>query len=71
MIHLGALPGSPGFDGDFDGIAPTGAQLELPLAIFTTILDGKIVEDREFYDTGTILAQLGAFPSGELSGDER
>ena len=45
-------------DGDFDGIPPTGAQLELPLAIFTRICDGKIVEDREFYDTGTMLAQL-------------
>lgn len=49
-------------DGDFDGIPPTGARLELPLAIFTRILDGRIVEDREFYDTGTMLAQLGLSP---------
>ena len=46
-------------DGDFEGLAPTGAQLELPLAIFTRIVDGKIAEDREFYDTATMLAQLG------------
>lgn len=46
-------------DGEFEGIPPTAAALELPLAIFTTIVDGRIVEDREYYDTGTLLAQLG------------
>lgn len=46
-------------DGDFDGVAPTGAHLELPLAIFATVIDGKITEDREYYDTATMLTQLG------------
>lgn len=46
-------------DGDFDGIPPTGARLALPIAIFTTLVDGKIIEDREYYDTATMLGQLG------------
>jgi steroid delta-isomerase-like uncharacterized protein len=46
-------------DGEFDGIPATGERLSLPLAVFTRIEDGRIVEDREFYDTGTMLAQLG------------
>ena len=55
-------------DGDFDGIAPTGARLELPIAIFTRLVDGQIVEDREYYDTGTMLAQLGISPTADLPG---
>ena len=46
-------------DGEYDGIPATGERLSLPLAVFTRIEDGRIVEDREFYDTGTMLAQLG------------
>ena len=46
-------------DGEFDGIPATGERLSLPMAVFTRIEDGRIVEDREFYDTGTMLAQLG------------
>jgi steroid delta-isomerase-like uncharacterized protein len=46
-------------DGEFDGIPATGKRLSLPLAVFTRIEDGRIVEDREFYDTGAMLAQLG------------
>ncbi len=47
-------------DGEFDGIPATGERLSLPLAVFTRIEDGRIIEDREFYDTATMLAQLGA-----------
>lgn len=46
-------------DGEFDGIPATGERLSLPLAVFTRIEDGRIIEDREFYDTGSLLAQLG------------
>lgn len=46
-------------DGDFDGLPPTGARMSLPIAVFTRIQDGRIIEDREFYDTATMLAQLG------------
>ncbi len=46
-------------DGDFDGLPPTGARLTVPLAIFSRMADGRIVEEWEFFDTGAILAQLG------------
>lgn len=46
-------------DGDFDGLPPTGARMRLPIAIFTRLHDGRIIDDREFYDTATMLAQLG------------
>ena len=46
-------------DGEFDGIPATGERLSLPLAVFAHLEDGRIVEDREFYDTSTMLAQLG------------
>ena len=46
-------------DGVFAGIGPTGASLDLPLAIFTTMIDGAIAVDREFYDSATLLSQIG------------
>ena len=46
-------------DGDFDGLPPTGERLALPIAVFSRICDGKIAEEREFFDSGAILAQLG------------
>ncbi len=46
-------------DGDFDALPPTGARMSLPIAVFTRVEDGRIIEDREFYDTATMLAQLG------------
>ena len=45
-------------DGEFEGLVPTGARLRLPIAIFTRVEDGRIVEDREFYDTASLLEQL-------------
>lgn len=45
-------------DGDFDGIPPTGARLRLPIAVFARLDGDRIVEDREYYDTATMLAQL-------------
>lgn len=46
-------------DGEFHGIPATGERLCLPVAVFTRIEGQRIVEDREYYDTGTMLAQLG------------
>lgn len=46
-------------DGEFDGVPATGRRIDLPVAVFSTIADGRIVDEREFYDTGTMLAQLG------------
>lgn len=46
-------------DGEFDGISPTGQRIELPIAVVTRFVDNLIIEDREYYDTTTLLAQLG------------
>ncbi len=54
-------------DGDFDGIPPTGAQLGLPVAIFTKLVGGQIIEDREYYDTATMLSQLGLALDADLA----
>ncbi len=54
-------------DGEFDGIPATGERLRLPLAVVTRIEDGRIIEDREFYDTATLLAQLGLPPTSSPS----
>ena len=45
-------------DGDFEGMPPTGRHLELPIAIVTRFAEQQIVEDREYYDTATMLTQL-------------
>lgn len=46
-------------DGEFDGLPPTDVHLDLPIAVFTRVEGDRIIEDREFYDTATMLAQLG------------
>ncbi|MEZ5239734.1 MAG: ester cyclase [Microthrixaceae bacterium] len=56
-------------DGEFDGLPPTGLPLALPIAIFTRVEDDRIIEDREFFDTTTMLAQLGIEPgANEVAG---
>jgi len=43
---------------------PTGARFELPIAVITRFVDERIIEDREYYDTTTLLAQLSANAPG-------
>ncbi len=46
-------------DGDLMGLAPTGAKIELPMAIVSRFEDGQIVEEWEYYDSATMMSQLG------------
>lgn len=46
-------------DGDLMGIAPTGAAIELPMAIVSRVDGGRIVEEWEYFDSATIISQLG------------
>ena len=46
-------------DGDLMGLAPTGATIELPMAIVSRFEDGQIVEEWEYYDSATMMSQLG------------
>jgi steroid delta-isomerase-like uncharacterized protein len=49
--------------GVFNGIAPTGNQVEITDVVLWRIVDGRIRERRGTIDTLTLLRQLGALPS--------
>ena len=53
-------------DGEFDGIPATGRRIDLPVAVFSRVEAGRIIDEREFYDSGTLLTQLGL---GTTDGD--
>lgn len=44
--------------GAFQGIAPTGRPIDLPVAIFVSFRDGLMSGERFYYDRATLLAQL-------------
>ena len=44
----------------FEGIEPTGRTVEVAGMATLTIDDGKITEDRTYFDSEALLAQLGA-----------
>lgn len=46
--------------GRFRGAAPTGRQIDLPVAIFIGFRDGLLTGERFYYDRATLLAQIGA-----------
>ena len=43
-------------------VAPTGRQMELHFCSVIRVQDGKIVEERDYYDAMTIANQLGLMP---------
>lgn len=47
-------------DGELMGIAPTGASIELRMAVVSRLQDGRIVEEWEYYDGATLMGQLVA-----------
>jgi steroid delta-isomerase-like uncharacterized protein len=48
--------------GVFQGIAPTGRQVETPGVVFYRLRDGQISEFRGWFDALRLLQQLGAVP---------
>lgn len=46
-------------DGDLEGIAPTGRTVEIPVCNVVEVADGKILREREYFDTAVLLRQLG------------
>ena len=46
-------------EGEFEGIAPTGREVEIRGMTKAVIADGKIQEERGYYDLQDFLAQLG------------
>ncbi|MFQ5554438.1 MAG: ester cyclase [Acidimicrobiia bacterium] len=53
-------------DGDLMGIAPTGASIELPMAVVSRLEDGRIAEEWEYYDTASLMSQLDAEPTSSV-----
>jgi steroid delta-isomerase-like uncharacterized protein len=49
--------------GEFQGIAPTGARVEVPGVVFYHVVDGKIAEFRGQFDQFSMMQQLGRVPA--------
>jgi steroid delta-isomerase-like uncharacterized protein len=45
--------------GDFLGIAPTGASIRHPFAVFVAVRDGLMAGEKFYYDLSSLVAQLG------------
>jgi steroid delta-isomerase-like uncharacterized protein len=45
--------------GELMGIAPTGRKVEIPVCNVIDVRDGKIYAEREYFDTGHLMQQLG------------
>lgn len=56
MVHWTA---SATHENEFDGIPPTGREVEFEGMSYTTIRDGRVVEDRVYHDFHEFLRQLG------------
>lgn len=48
--------------GDFFGIPATGKKIDVVGCTIATIVDGKITEERDFFDNYEFLKQLGLLP---------
>lgn len=49
--------------GELAGIAPTGRRMELPVVTILEIRDGKVHTEREYFDSGYMMQQLGVMPA--------
>jgi predicted ester cyclase len=63
--HTGALISPGGF------IPPTWAQVELRLCDSLQLREGKVVRIASYFDTGTMLRQMGLLPNSPLHAAER
>jgi steroid delta-isomerase-like uncharacterized protein len=48
--------------GEFQGVAPTGKRVKMSCLVELRFRDGKIVEDRPFFDRMEMMEQLGVIP---------
>lgn len=53
--------------GVYQGLRATGESIKLTGAVFFRFRDGKIFEDRPFFDQMTLLKQLGVWGEGPMS----
>jgi predicted ester cyclase len=50
--------------GMFRGLAPTGKQINIEGVTLARVKDGKLTEDRVYFDRMTMFEQLGVVPEG-------
>lgn len=49
--------------GELMGIAPTGRKISVPVCIALEFRDGKIIAEREYFDSAVMMQQLGVVPA--------
>jgi len=49
--------------GELEGIAATGRPIEVRVANFVELRDGKIYREREYMDAMTLMSQIGGVPA--------
>jgi predicted ester cyclase len=54
--------------GAFRGIPPSGNELDAWFIVIDQIVDGKVIESWQRYDTLRMMQQLGALPEGSFRG---
>ena len=63
--HTGAMVSPGGF------VPPTWSQVEIRLCDAVTLRDGKVVRIASYFDSGTMLRQMGLLPNSPLHAQER
>ena len=63
--HTGAMVSPGGF------VPPTWSQVEIHLCDAVTLRDGKVVRIASYFDSGTMLRQMGLLPNSPLHAQER
>ena len=57
--------------GEFQGILPTGKRIEITGLALARIENGKVVEERVYFDRLAMLEQLGVAPGSMQSEEKR
>ena len=57
-----AWVGTGTHEGDLSGIPPTGRRVEIHGCNITRVRNGKIVQSRIYWDSATLMRQLGVMP---------
>jgi steroid delta-isomerase-like uncharacterized protein len=52
--------------GELAGVAPTGRRVAMPVLTILEIRDGKIHTEREYFDSGYMMQQLGVVPAATV-----
>ena len=65
VVQIARLTGT--HSGDFFGLAPTGRQIEVTVALVLKVADGVVVEERRIYDFTGVLVQVGVLKAKPVS----